>query len=96
MAQMIRSGQVADAGEHPDFSMRRVCSAVGRSNQTAEASVSFGSTVSRMKPAGETSARALTRGELAVRATVREDQLLSGFGNRCERGTAPVSLSKLR
>ena len=33
-------------------SMRRVCSAVGRSSQTAEASASFGSTVRRMKLAG--------------------------------------------
>src|SRR5664279_3935188 len=50
-------------------SIRRVCSAVGHSSQTADSSASFGSTLKRMKPAGEISARAGRVGGQDTRTT---------------------------
>ncbi len=56
-------------GATNNCSTSRVRSAVGRSSHAAETPTSFGSTVSRTNPAGDTSRRAATRGEPAASAT---------------------------
>ena len=59
--------------EHPEHAPG--VSVVGRSNQTADASASLGSTVSRMKPAGETRARPVIRGDSAAKAERAPNEL---------------------